>query len=615
MPALRGAENREPPHMKRKGVRKIWSGPCYDASRKNADRLVSTIAANVVTSGQQAVATSGSAASSTPDADQFAAILDQAVQDAASGATTDPSAVTTTSAASANGDTTDPSTVACAATPAASDNSTPASTDPSTDPNALIPADLPAPVATPLSSGAAAAAEQPDGSLALSILQDDDSQIPAQADAATAKPAAAQTDATPAQAPAPSLATNDDAADQVTPASDGATPGPAPAPTPAAKPQRIADHCHAHAEPAQTPAADPSDVQTPAQTAPVVAAATAAPVDIIGTASLQVAPAAAPAATQDDPADASSGDIAAAAMTPAGMTAKPGEPAKPQAGNTKTQTRQSVAAATLADADKAIARPFTDQKISSAPPAHGAAAPSKPAGPQPTDPSAAPGTASSPSTASASASASASNSAPATAPATPQPDAVAAPSAHAQVAPPQQQSASLVVAAPTAPLQAATPPAANAAVSAQLQIGHPAQPDIASLAFNIAARSQDGTKHFDIRLDPAELGRVDVHLSVDDSGKAQAMLSVEKPQTLELLQKDQPQLERALKDAGLDLTQNGLNFSLKGQQQQGANGDGNASNPRGRMLAARAIAAVDSAASTVSLGQVSASDTRLDIRV
>ena len=71
------------------------------------------------------------------------------------------------------------------------------------------------------------------------------------------------------------------------------------------------------------------------------------------------------------------------------------------------------------------------------------------------------------------------------------------------------------------------------------------------------------------------LGRVEVRLTVDDSGRAQAALTVEKPQTLDLLQKDAPQLQRALKDAGLDLSQSGLNFSLKGQQQQSGNG-GNA---------------------------------------
>jgi flagellar hook-length control protein FliK len=138
-------------------------------------------------------------------------------------------------------------------------------------------------------------------------------------------------------------------------------------------------------------------------------------------------------------------------------------------------------------------------------------------------------------------------------------------------------------------------------------------PDVNALAVTIASKNEAGLKHFDIRLDPPELGRVDVRLSLDDAGKAQASLAVEKPQTLELLQKDSSNLERALKDAGLDLSQNSLNFSLKGQQQQ--SGNGNSPTSRGRAMQVRAIASVDAAPTILSSSGVSASDTRLDIRV
>lgn len=91
------------------------------------------------------------------------------------------------------------------------------------------------------------------------------------------------------------------------------------------------------------------------------------------------------------------------------------------------------------------------------------------------------------------------------------------------------------------------------------------QPNMDVLAVQIAAKSQSGAKQFDIRLDPPELGRVDVRLSIDSNGKAQAHLTADQPQTLELLQKDASGLTRALRDAGLDVSQNGLNFSLRGQ--------------------------------------------------
>ena len=83
-----------------------------------------------------------------------------------------------------------------------------------------------------------------------------------------------------------------------------------------------------------------------------------------------------------------------------------------------------------------------------------------------------------------------------------------------------------------------------------------------TLALHIAARSARGDSRFTIRLDPPELGRIEVNLSVTSHGHAQAVLAVEKPQTLDLLLRDAPALERALKDAGLELGSN-LSFSLK----------------------------------------------------
>ena len=86
--------------------------------------------------------------------------------------------------------------------------------------------------------------------------------------------------------------------------------------------------------------------------------------------------------------------------------------------------------------------------------------------------------------------------------------------------------------------------------------------EVQTLALHIAARSARGDSRFTIRLDPPELGRIDVNLTMNSHGHAQAVLAVEKPQTLDLLMRDAPALERALKDAGLELGGN-LSFSLK----------------------------------------------------
>jgi flagellar hook-length control protein FliK len=359
------------------------------------------------------------------------------------------------------------------------------------------------------------------------------------------------------------------------------------------------------AVPVAVPAAAATAVTTPAADT-AVQSDSISPTAAASSAAAAVTSAAA-AASSVAPAATAATNAAASSMLGGGATTKPAKPgdAKAPADSEKTQAQGSTAAAL---ADSAATRVFTDQRVSSAQalPLHVASDTPKngnQSGGSPSDQQNSPNT-------------------PAPTPtAAPAADPAAVPvstPAHAQAAPQSDASAAVNTAAATTPTTAttaATPVQAQAAT--QLQVSHAATaaPDINALAVNIATKSEGGARHFDIRLDPADLGRVDVRLTVDDAGKAQATLSVEKPQTLELLQKDQGHLERALKDAGLDLSQNGLSFSLKGQQQQAGNGGGGASSPRGRALAVQAIAAADTAATNLSLSGVGASDTRLDIRV
>ena len=89
---------------------------------------------------------------------------------------------------------------------------------------------------------------------------------------------------------------------------------------------------------------------------------------------------------------------------------------------------------------------------------------------------------------------------------------------------------------------------------------------IAGLAVEIAARAQAGRNRFEIRLDPPELGRIDVRLDVDRSGQVTSRLIVERAETLDLLRRDAPELERALQQAGLKTADNGLQFALRDQR-------------------------------------------------
>jgi flagellar hook-length control protein FliK len=112
---------------------------------------------------------------------------------------------------------------------------------------------------------------------------------------------------------------------------------------------------------------------------------------------------------------------------------------------------------------------------------------------------------------------------------------------------------------------------ANAPGSASPANSTSAPVPVAGLAVAVAARAQAGASQFDIRLDPPELGRIDVRLDVDSDGQVTTHMTADRPDTLALLQNQQPQLEQALNQAGLKTADDGLQFSLRDQTLSGQN--------------------------------------------
>jgi flagellar hook-length control protein FliK len=84
----------------------------------------------------------------------------------------------------------------------------------------------------------------------------------------------------------------------------------------------------------------------------------------------------------------------------------------------------------------------------------------------------------------------------------------------------------------------------------------------------------NGQNKFTIRINPPELGRIDVRLEFLADGGVRAALSAEKPETLNLLQRDAAALERALNDAGVKTDAGSLNFSLQQGEAQANQEDG-----------------------------------------
>lgn len=135
------------------------------------------------------------------------------------------------------------------------------------------------------------------------------------------------------------------------------------------------------------------------------------------------------------------------------------------------------------------------------------------------------------------------------------------------------------------------------------------------IAVHIKKSVTDEVDQFTINLHPAELGRIDIKLDIGADGRVNAMVAVEKAQTLELLQRDSRGLERALQDAGLQTDANSLNFSLRGEGNPFAgdgrgDGKGTGSGKRGRGFGGGGDDdGSDAAVYTATLG-----DGRVDIR-
>ena len=79
-----------------------------------------------------------------------------------------------------------------------------------------------------------------------------------------------------------------------------------------------------------------------------------------------------------------------------------------------------------------------------------------------------------------------------------------------------------------------------------------------------------GQNRISITLHPAELGQIDVKLNIGNDGAVKAVISIERPETFELLQRDARGLEKALQDAGLKTDSGSLSFNLKGESEEDA---------------------------------------------
>ncbi len=99
-----------------------------------------------------------------------------------------------------------------------------------------------------------------------------------------------------------------------------------------------------------------------------------------------------------------------------------------------------------------------------------------------------------------------------------------------------------------------------------------AAPAASQVAREIVRRFDGETTRFELRLDPPELGRVEVRLEVSRDHRVTATVAADSPQALTELARHARDLEQALQSAGLELTDNGLSFDLRQSRDDDADG-------------------------------------------
>ena len=101
-----------------------------------------------------------------------------------------------------------------------------------------------------------------------------------------------------------------------------------------------------------------------------------------------------------------------------------------------------------------------------------------------------------------------------------------------------------------------------------------AQPVAEQVAMQISRAADQNIDRMTVHLKPAELGKVTIELEVGPDHRLHAVISAERSETLDLLQRDAKSLDKALNEAGIKTDSGSLQFNLKGEGGAGKLHDG-----------------------------------------
>lgn len=102
------------------------------------------------------------------------------------------------------------------------------------------------------------------------------------------------------------------------------------------------------------------------------------------------------------------------------------------------------------------------------------------------------------------------------------------------------------------------------------------------VAATLTKGAQTGeTKNMTLRLDPPELGKIEIQMHFTKDKSVKTHMIFEKPETMLMMQRDSHALERAMQQSGLDANGNSLSFELSGGDHSFDDNRGNGGNNYG----------------------------------
>lgn len=94
---------------------------------------------------------------------------------------------------------------------------------------------------------------------------------------------------------------------------------------------------------------------------------------------------------------------------------------------------------------------------------------------------------------------------------------------------------------------------------------------VTEVAQIMVEKAQNGEKSFFVRLDPPELGKIEVELKFGENNKIEAVLKAQTPEALNELMRQARDMVDTLNQSGFNLSRNDLNFSLNHSNNGNAN--------------------------------------------